>query len=83
MEEKEIRCPYCNGLMKKGIFHVTGANKLLWVPENVKIPAITFHTKKLTEKGAVILDFKRVSSNAYISAHCCETCQAVIFRAKN
>ena len=69
--------------MKKGLFHATGANKLIWVPENVSLPAITFNTKKLAEKGAVLPEFKRVSSNAYVTAHCCEDCKAIILQSKN
>lgn len=83
MEEKILKCPYCGGEMKKGLFHATGANKLLWVPENVNLPAITFNTKKLIDKGAIYPKFKRVSSNAYVTAHCCEECKAIILKGNN
>ena len=78
MEEKKLICPYCGGEKKKGLFHATGANKLIWVPENVNLPAITFNTKKLIDKGAVYVECKRVSSNAYVSAHCCKECKSIL-----
>lgn len=78
MEEKVIGCPCCGGVMEKGIFHATGANNLLWVPKDVKLPAIMFNSKKLVNKGAVEVEFKRVSSNAYVSAFCCKGCQAIL-----
>ncbi len=83
MEEKVLVCPYCGGEMKKGLFHATGANKLIWVPDHVSLPAITFNTKKLVDKGAYLPEFKRVSSNAYMTAHCCNDCKAILLAGKN
>lgn len=83
MEEKMIVCPFCGGEMKKGLFHATGANKLIWVPENVSLPAITFNTKKLADKGAYLPEFKRVSSNAYTKAYCCNDCKAILIAGNN
>ena len=82
MENKKICCPYCDGELEDGIFHATGANKLLWMPHTMKIPAFTFNLNKLVSQGAVTVDFKRVSSNTYTSAKYCRACDTLIMKTK-
>ena len=68
-----MKCPFCEGEMKKGVMSGDGRSKVFWEPENEKLGLMD----KIVGKGIIDADYSLTKFK--IQSDYCQTCKKMIF----